>query len=105
MLGQTALLHSKHAVLDPFAHHRGSRSYSPGIGEVGGIASLGRWKHVAGRGGVAEVNALGVERRTTVAFPVTWYDVGVAPPGMIVLNLRKRLWFRRTVMLKDTVAL
>lgn len=70
MLGQTVHLHQRLAALDPFAHHKGSRSYSPGIGEVGESASLGQSKHVAEPDGGAEANALEVERMTTVALPM-----------------------------------
>ena len=42
---------------------------------VGESASLGRWRHVAERGGGAEASALGVERMTTVALPLDLFIV------------------------------
>ena len=70
MLGQTVHLRLGLAALGPFAHHKGSHNYSPGIGEAGESASSERWIHIAEQGGGAEVSALGVARKTTVALPM-----------------------------------
>ena len=75
MLARTGHHHQRLAVPDPSVHHMDFHSCSPGIGVVGESASLGRWRHVAERGGGAEASALGVERMTTVALPLDLFIV------------------------------